>query len=80
MASEKPKEVCEDADGRYEGLFVVETTTSRDATGERDVAMNSDPAFKKVNDNRRRINLARRYGYNLESGRLEDLGPVLSGV
>lgn len=56
LIHEKAAEVCENADGIYDGLFKIETTTSRKARGEADMKMEDDPVFAKVMKHRLQAN------------------------
>ena len=50
---DKAREICTNDGGTYDLLFRIETTTSIDALGERNMKLESDPVFDYINYNRR---------------------------
>ena len=52
MEYDKAKEICDNEDRRYDDIFIIETTTSRNAQGESDMKIRHDPVFELVNHNR----------------------------
>jgi len=77
LGDEKAKDVCENEDGIYDDIFLIETTTSFDARGEINEKIAEDPIFDLVNYNRRMQNLARNYKVNKEEYFMYDDGPHL---
>ena len=61
-------------DGYYDDLFTIETTTSLDAVGERNMRIRDDPILKLVNRNRRIHNIQRNYNTTT----YEEIGSVRS--
>ena len=57
MDQEKAKTVCLDEEGIYKKIFTIETTTSKDAEGERDERICKDAGLCKVIKD---VNLYRR--------------------
>ena len=70
MDNELAKQVCLDEDGIYEKIFTIETTTSKNAEGERDERICQDKedkiseVIKDVNGYRRRQNVSKIYDGN----------------
>ena len=65
MLDEKASKVCTDPekgdDKEYDGLFVIETTTSLDARDEKDNKMDDDPIYDMVIHQNRMKNIAAWY-------------------
>ena len=49
MEDELARKVCLDEDTIYEDLFVIETTTSRDAKTKMNMKIRDDPVYDKIN-------------------------------
>ncbi len=62
MDGEIPREVCQDpdkadADKKYEDLFIIETTTSVNARGIKNMKIRDDPVYKIIEHNHNMQNI-----------------------
>ena len=64
MENELARDICQNAEDKYEDLFIIETTTSNEAKGEPNMRRRADPVYDKVIHNRRIANIAKDYAYD----------------